>query len=170
MEFSTVSSVINSNISDEWQAPLRTFLPAQLLLQKLSPPYFSFCDTVPAHSDKSCDSVTNAEVARQLISISGKERQHWRWCPFHVCLFSGHFKGLTATHGNCKMRNGNEILSWLWNRSANGHCFFLMLHENVCCILLCAEHEFQIRSYVKGWWMLYISRSTFRDGAPASLK
>lgn len=34
---------------------------------------------------------------------------------------------------------------------------FLLLHENVCCTFLCAEHEIQICSYVKG-----AERSTFQ--------
>lgn len=48
MEFNPFSSVISSNISNEWQALLQTFLPAQLLQSTL----LQFLCHFPAHSDR----------------------------------------------------------------------------------------------------------------------
>lgn len=69
------SSILTFQMSD--RSHYRLFFFFQHNLSSRSSVHFSFCDTVPAHSDKSvcCNRIINAEVARKSISISCKERR-----------------------------------------------------------------------------------------------
>lgn len=163
---------ISSNISNERQKPLQMFYwpphyTCWIQVFWLHPPYVSICDTVLVHGSKSicCNKVINpaAPVIRFLSAV--KKDSSEEWCPFLVCLFSGHFKGLRDENRGAENKSCPGCGTW----APVDTFFFITLSKCMLYITLCLTWNSNMSLHKGGVNALHFKVDIQRQSAGSKL-